>query len=81
VYVCLVNANGHQLIPGTTLSAGQSVPVQAAKTLLLTLGNNSVTLTANGKKVPLAPSSSPIGIKFTPHGHTSLPAANQPQCT
>ena len=81
VYVCLVNAKGHPLIPGTTLSAGQSVPVQVAKTLLLTLGNNSVTLTANGKKVPLAPSSSPIGIKFTPHGHSSLPAANQPQCT
>jgi cytoskeletal protein RodZ len=81
VYVCLVNAKGRKLIAGTTLSAGQTVPVQVAKTLLLTLGNNAVTITANGKRVPIAPSSSPIGIKFTPHGHSAIPAASQPQCT
>ena len=81
VYVCLVNGNGRTLIPGTTLSAGQAVPIQVAKTMLMTIGNNAVTITANGTKVPLAPSSTPIGIKFTPHGHTSLPATSQPQCT
>jgi cytoskeletal protein RodZ len=81
VYVCLVNANGHVLIPGTTFSAGQAVPMQVAKTLLLTIGNNSVTITANGTKVPVAPSASPIGIKFTPHGHTPIPAGSQPQCS
>jgi cytoskeletal protein RodZ len=80
VYVCLVNANGRKLIDGTTLTAGQSVPVQVAKTLLLTIGNNAVTITANGTKVPVAPSSTPIGIKFTPHGHTAIPGASQPQC-
>jgi cytoskeleton protein RodZ len=81
VYVCLVNANGHQLIPGTTFSAGQTVPPQVAKTLLMTLGNNSVTVTANGAKVPIAPSGGPIGIKFTPHGHSPLPSSSQPQCS
>ena len=81
VYVCLVNGNGHQLIAGTTFSAGQSVPVEVGKTLLMTIGNNSVTITANGVKVPVAPSATPIGIKFTPHGHTSLPATSQPQCS
>ena len=81
VYVCLVNAKGRELIPGTTYSAGQTVPVQIAKTLLLTIGNNGVTIAANGAKVPVAPSATPIGIKFTPHGHTPIPAASQPQCS
>jgi cytoskeletal protein RodZ len=81
VYVCLVNGQGRQLIAGTTYSAGQAVPVQVGKTLLLTIGNNAMTITANGTKVPVAPSATPIGIKFTPHGHSPIPAGSQPQCT
>jgi cytoskeleton protein RodZ len=81
VYVCLVNGHGRKLINGQQYSAGQKIPVQVARTLLLTLGTNSVTITANGTKVPVAPSSSPIGIRFTPGKHTSLPSGSQPQCS
>jgi cytoskeleton protein RodZ len=81
VYVCLVNGHGHTLINGQQYDAGQKVPVQVGKTLLLTLGTSSVTITANGVKVPVAPSASPIGIRFTPGQHTSLPSSKQPQCS
>ena len=81
VYVCLVNGHGHALINGQQYDAGQKIPVQVAHTLLLTLGTNSVTITANGVKVPVAPSSSPIGIRFTPGKHTSLASGNQPPCS
>jgi cytoskeleton protein RodZ len=81
VYVCLVNGHGHALINGQQYDAGQKIPVEVGHTLLLTLGTNSVTVTANGVKVPVAPSSSPIGIRFTPGKHTSLASGKQPQCS
>ena len=81
VYVCLVNGHGRKLINGQQYSAGQKIPVQVGRTLLLTLGTNSVTVTANGVKVPVAPSSSPIGIRFTPGKHSSLASGSQPQCS
>jgi cytoskeleton protein RodZ len=81
VYVCLVNGHGRKLIDGQQYAAGQKIPVQIARTLLLTLGTNSVTVTANGVKVPVAPSSSPIGIRFTPGKHTALASGSQPQCS
>ena len=81
VYVCLVNGHGRKLIDGQQYAAGQKIPVQVGRTLLLTLGTSSVTLTANGVKVPVAPSSSPIGIRFTPGKHTSLASGSQPQCS
>jgi cytoskeleton protein RodZ len=80
VYVCLVNGHGRKLINGQQYSAGQKIPVQVARTLLLTLGTSSVTITANGVKVPVAPSSNPIGIRFTPGQHSSLASGSQPQC-
>jgi cytoskeleton protein RodZ len=81
VYVCLVNGHGRKLIDGQQYAAGQKIPVQVARTLLLTLGTSSVTITANGVKVPVAPSSSPIGIRFTPGKHSSLASGSQPQCS
>jgi cytoskeleton protein RodZ len=80
VYVCLVNGHGRKLINGQQYSAGQKIPVQVGRTLLLTLGTSSVTITANGVKVPVAPSSNPIGFRFTPSSHTSLASGSQPQC-
>jgi cytoskeleton protein RodZ len=81
VYICLVNGHGRKLIDGQQYSAGQKIPVQVARTLLLTLGTSSVTITANGVKVPVAPSSNPIGIRFTPGKHSSLASGSQPQCS
>jgi hypothetical protein len=80
VYVCLTNAAGKVLIPGRTFAAGDPIPTEVGRTLLLTLGNASVTLKANGKPVPVRASAAAIGLKFTPTGHTALPAAQQPTC-
>jgi len=81
VYVCLVNGHGRKLINGQQYSAGQKIPVQVGHTLLLTLGTSSVTITANGVKIPVAPSSTPIGIRFTPGKHASIASGSQPQCS
>jgi cytoskeleton protein RodZ len=81
VYVCLINGNGRKLINGQQYAAGQKIPVQVAHKLLLTLGTSSMTITANGAKVTVAPSSSPIGIRFTPGKHSSIASGSQPQCS
>src|SRR6201999_547447 len=59
VYVCLVNGNGKKLINGQQYAAGQKIPVQVGRKLSLVLGTSSMTITANGVKVPVAPSSNP----------------------
>src|SRR6185312_16224121 len=49
IYVCLVDGSGRVLIHGAQFSAGQTVPVQRARKLRLTLGNNAVRLRVNGR--------------------------------
>jgi hypothetical protein len=81
VYICLVDASGKTLIPGRVFAAGQAVPTQRSRRLLLTLGNNSVRLTVNGKAIGVAPSAAAIGLELTPRGATPLPPSRQPRCT
>lgn len=81
VYVCLVDGAGRRLIPGRTFAAGQSIPAQSAGKLLLTLGNNQVTMKVDGVTVPVPDSASAIGIELTPGHRVPLPASRQPQCT
>jgi cytoskeleton protein RodZ len=79
VYVCVEDGTGKVLIPGVEFSAGQTVPTETAKKLLITLGNGGVQMKVNGKPVTLAPGS-PIGYELTP-GKTSLLHAGQlPTC-
>jgi cytoskeleton protein RodZ len=46
--------------------------------LRLNLGKTSVTLTANGKSVPLTPGPNPAGIDFTPGKHKDIPVGKRP---
>jgi cytoskeleton protein RodZ len=80
VYICVVDGSGKILIAGETFSAGQSVPVETAHKLMITLGNGAVQMQVNGKPVTLAPGS-PIGYQITPGKTSLLPAAQQPTCT
>ena len=80
VYVCVEDASGRALIKGVTYQAGQTIPVQRAQKLLVTLGNNAVTMKVNGVTVPVAASSSAIGYELLPTSHRLLPAAQQPRC-
>ena len=80
VYVCMVDGAGKKLIPGQIFNAGQHVPTVKSGKLLLTLGNNSVQIKANGKPVHVSASASSIGFEFTPRGTKPLAAAQQPRC-
>lgn len=80
VYVCVKDANGKKLIPGIIYSAGQTIPEVRSTKLLITLGNDSVTMKADGKPYPIAASSAAIGLEVLPTGVTPLPAAKAPVC-
>jgi cytoskeleton protein RodZ len=81
VYICVENRTGKILVPGTTYAAGQTVPTLKAKQLFVTLGNNAVTVTADGKPYPVAASANPIGLKVTGKGVSVLAAGHGPTCT
>jgi hypothetical protein len=80
VYVCLVNAIGTKLINEQDYAAGQTIPDEHGRKLLLTLGNNSITLKVNGKSVPVAPSATPIRLLITPGHTTHIPLSQKPTC-
>jgi cytoskeletal protein RodZ len=81
LYVCLVDQDGKVLIPGSTLSAGQRTREFRARSMRLTLGNNNVELTVNGRRVTVPASAVAIGYRLTPEGASPLAAAQAPTCT
>jgi helix-turn-helix protein len=81
VYVCLEDGHGKALIPGRTLQAGGAPQTFTASRFRLNLGNAAVKLRANGKPIPIAASSSAIGLLITPRGNKPLPAGRRPTCT
>lgn len=80
VYVCVVDGHGKKLIPGVIYSAGEAIPSEKAGKLLLTLGNDAVQMTIDGKQVPVAVGS-PIGYQLTPGKTSPLARAQMPTCT
>jgi cytoskeleton protein RodZ len=79
VYVCVVDGGGKKLIPGVIYDTGQTIPTTNAHKLLLTLGNDAVQMTVDGKQVPVAVGS-PIGYELTPGKMSPLPRALMPTC-
>jgi hypothetical protein len=80
VYVCLVNGAGRKLIFEQVYATGQTIPVEKGKKLLLTLGNNSIDVKANGRPVPIAPSATPIRLLITAKHTSHIPLTQQPTC-
>jgi cytoskeletal protein RodZ len=78
VWICVENQSGKPLFPAGIYSPGQAaIPAVKARTLLVTLGNAHVTMTADGK--PYTPTgSSAIGLKITPQG--VQPLSPGPNC-
>lgn len=81
VYVCLVGPDGSRMISGTIFRAGQSVPLQRARAMRLTLGNGNVRLRVNGRAVDVPSSSEPVGFEITTAGARALPADQLPVCS
>ena len=80
VYVCLVNGVGTKLINEQTYSLGQTIPHEHGHKLLLTLGNASVTMKADGKPYTVTPSSTAIRLLITPTAVTPIPFSMTPTC-
>ncbi len=80
VYVCVEDGKGNKLIPGVIFAAGQTIPTETAKKLMVTLGNPSVQMKVNGKTVSVA-DASPVGYELTPGKSTPLAAGQLPTCT
>ncbi len=80
VYVCLVNAHGTKLIDERTFTAGESVPNQSGKKLLLTLGNANIHVKVNGHAVPLAASPTAIRLLLTPTSTQHIALSMKPTC-
>jgi cytoskeleton protein RodZ len=81
VYVCLIGDGGRKRIPGVILTPESPEPVYHARRFELTLGNNEVTLTVNGKPVVVPASSGAIGYAITRTGMRSLVESEEPTCT
>ena len=81
VYVCLVDQDGRVLIPGRTFAAGQSVPLQRARSMRVTLGNSNIAVRVNGRSVQVPASSEAIGFEITTRGATPISGDQLPTCT
>ncbi|HMJ01686.1 MAG TPA: helix-turn-helix domain-containing protein [Conexibacter sp.] len=81
IYVCLTDGAGRVLIPGTQFEAGQQVPVQRARLLRLTLGNNQAEMRVNGQPLAVPASSTAIAYEIRPSGARPLPVDQAPTCT
>jgi transcriptional regulator with XRE-family HTH domain len=80
VYVCLLGDSGRKVIPGLILKPGALQGPYHAHRFLLTLGNNAVRMTVNGKAVAVPASSKPIGYSITSAERRTLAASQQPTC-
>jgi cytoskeleton protein RodZ len=79
IYVCLMG-DGRKRIPGLILTPTTTVHTYHAHRFELTLGNNAVNLTINGKPLTVAPSSQSIGYAITSTGVRTLAPTEQPTC-
>lgn len=80
VYVCLVKGDGAKVINEQTFAPGQTIPTTTGARLLLTLGNNSVQMTVNGRIWPVAASPTAIRLLITPAGVHKIPSTMTPTC-
>ncbi len=80
VYICLVDGAGKRLIPGTIYAAGQSIPTYTAPKLLVTLGNASVRMRANGRLVRVPASPNAIRYLVGPTSERQIPLSATPTC-
>ena len=70
VWICVENQSGKPLMTAADYSPGQTIPKLHARAILVTLGNTSVTMTANGKPYPLT-GGNVTSLRITPHGVTT----------
>ena len=81
VWVCLESTKGKRLIASETLPPGESRGPFSEKSYKVTFGNGLVEMKANGKKLEVDDTSSPIGYRIDGKGATLLKEGERPTCT
>ncbi|HEX3317995.1 MAG TPA: helix-turn-helix domain-containing protein [Solirubrobacteraceae bacterium] len=83
VYVCLQNAKGKLVIPGTVIQGGSNTRVFSSKRFRITLGHGGdSTLQLNGKAFPVPDSGGQqISFEITRKQRKQLPAGTGPNCS
>ncbi len=74
-YVCVDRGTGTPVVFEGTISSSKS---WRGRHIRMNLGKTSVTVTANGRHVPLVVGPDPAGLDFTPHGHRNIPVGKRP---
>ena len=81
IWVCLVEAGGRKLIPGSILLPEESAKHSYRSTRFeINLGNNDVELLVDGRRQPVPASAEPIGYSISTTGVTQLAARQLPTC-
>jgi cytoskeletal protein RodZ len=74
-YACIDNGPGTPVVYEGTLEGPQRFE---GRRLRVNLGNTSIAMRVNGKRVPVEPGSSPVGFDFTPRRTSELPLGQRP---
>jgi hypothetical protein len=74
-YVCIDRGTGTPIAFEGIISSART---WRGRHLRVNLGKTSVTVTANGKRVPLAVGPNPAGLDFTPGHHKDIPLGKRP---
>jgi hypothetical protein len=80
VWVCLVDATGHTVVPGETLSAGEARGPFNKRGFEVTFGNGSVQMTVNDHPAKVPPVAQPVGYRIDPTGVHKLDPVSAPTC-
>ena len=81
VWVCLVDADGKELVDGQILQPGEREGPFLADGFSAAFGNGEVEMLVDGESVDLPPSSSPVGYEIGPDGRPEeLVEGERPSC-
>ena len=80
VWVCLVDAKGDPLIPGTEIAPGGEPQTFRSRRFRITLGNGNIRLRVNGRAFQPPQAAEPQGYEFTRNGRRTLDEDERPTC-
>jgi cytoskeleton protein RodZ len=81
VWVCLVDAEGEQLIDGQILSAGASEGPYRSGSFTVSFGNGEVTMMVDGQQASIPETASPVGFEIDAGELRQLSEGERPTCT
>lgn len=82
VWVCVLDAEGQQLVDGQILEAGAAEGPFRSGSFTVSFGNGEVSMMIDGKEAEIPATSSPIGYAIDSSGQlTELSETERPTCT